>query len=167
MKTYFNDLEGLRIAIEMEKRGEDFYRRAAKVSRSEETVSLLNHLAEDEVVHAAEFERLYNLALQRHDAAAEENYDEETSAYLSAVAADIVFSSGLMALRRVGFESPEAVLEYAIQSEKDSILFYTELTGCAKTEHCRNTFQEIARQERRHLARLIGQMNIIREGIER
>ena len=162
MKTCFNDLEGLRIAIEMEKRGEDFYRRAAKVSRSAETVSLLNQLAADEIVHAGEFERLYNLALERHEAAAEEDYDEETSAYLRAVAADIVFSSGLMALRRVGFESPEAVLEYAIGSEKDSILFYTELTGCAKTAHCRGTFQEIARQERGHLARLVGRLNQIR-----
>ena len=160
METCFNDLEGLRIAIEMEKRGEDFYRRAAKVSRSEETIFLLNQLASDEVVHAAEFERLYNQALEYHDARAQENYDEETSAYLSAVAADIVFSSGLMALRRVGFESPEAVLEYAIGSEKDSILFYTELNGCAKTAHCRSTFQEIARQERRHLARLIGRLRI-------
>ena len=30
----FSDLEGIRIAIEMERRGESFYRRAAKVSRS-------------------------------------------------------------------------------------------------------------------------------------
>ena len=162
MKTCFNDLEGLRIAIEMEKRGEDFYRRAAKVSRSAETVSLLNQLAADEVVHAGEFERLYNSALKCHEAAAEEDYNEETSAYLRAVAADVVFSSGLMALRRVGFESPEAVLEYAIGSEKDSILFYAELTECAKSAHCRRTFQEIARQERGHLARLVGRLNQIR-----
>ena len=162
METHFNDLEGLHIAIEMEKRGEDFYRRAAKVSRSAETISLLNQLAADEVIHAGEFERLYNQALERREAAAEENYDEETSAYLCAVAADIVFSGGLMALRRVGFESPEAVLEYAIGSEKDSILFYTELTACAKTAHCRSTFQEIARQERGHLARLVGRLNQIR-----
>ena len=41
MHHLFSDVEGLRIAVEMERRGEDFYRRAAKVSRSQETVSLL------------------------------------------------------------------------------------------------------------------------------
>ena len=43
----FSDLEGIRIAIEMERRGESFYRRAAKVSRSAETIALLNALAGD------------------------------------------------------------------------------------------------------------------------
>ena len=163
MQTAFTDLEGLRIAVEMEKRGEDFYRRSAKVSKSKETVSLLGKLADDEVVHAREFERLYDRTLQTHENAAEEHYDEETSAYLNAVAADIVFSSGLMALRRTGFENPAAVLEYAIHSEKDSILFYSELAGCAKSAQCRETFLEIARQERGHLARLVGRLNQIRD----
>ena len=110
MQPVFNDLEGLRIAVEMERRGEDFYRRAARVSRSEETVSLLNRLAADEIVHARECERLREAALAVREDAAEEAYDEETTAYLNAVAADIVFPDGLMALRRVGFESPQAVL---------------------------------------------------------
>ena len=68
MQTAFTDLEGLRIAVEMEKRGEDFYRRSAKVSKSKETVSLLGRLADDEVVHAREFERLYDRALQPRSA---------------------------------------------------------------------------------------------------
>ena len=34
MYHVFSDVEGLRIAVEMERRGEDFYRRAAKVSRA-------------------------------------------------------------------------------------------------------------------------------------
>ena len=54
----FSDLEGIRIAIEMERRGEAFYRRAAKVSKSQDTVDLLLALAEDERHHQAEFERL-------------------------------------------------------------------------------------------------------------
>ena len=45
MAEAFTDLEGLRIAVDMEKRGEDFYRRAARVSKSPEMVALLNELA--------------------------------------------------------------------------------------------------------------------------
>ena len=88
----FNDLEGLRIAIEMEKRGEAMYRKAARVSRKREVVDMLSSLASDEVAHAAEFARLYDEALARR--AEHASYGEEASAYLSAVAADIVFQIG-------------------------------------------------------------------------
>jgi len=158
MHHVFSDVEGLRIAIEMERRGEDFYRRAAKVSRNEETVSLLNTLAHDEVIHGREFKRLYDIACAHAGNCAEEPYDEETCVYLSAIAADVVFPGGLMALRQVGFENPEAVLKNAIASEKDSILFYTELAGCAKDAQARATFLEIARQERGHLALLLNRL---------
>lgn len=152
----FNDLEGLRIAAEMEKRGEAFYRRAARISKNREAVALLNGLAEEEALHAAEFERLGSLALGARDE--EETlsyYDEEVSAYLSAVAAEVVFSGGLMDLgRNEGFNSPEAILEAAIDSEKDSILFYTEMIANTRDEAARTAFSEIVRQEKNHLSRL-------------
>ena len=154
MEHAFSDLEGLRIAIEMERRGETFYRRAAKISRSADTVALLTALAGDEQEHAGRFQALYEEECTRDMRACEEAYDPEVSAYLSAIAADIIFPGGLMALRHSGFESPEAVVHAAIQSEKDSILFYTELANCARDEHARSIFLEIARQEREHMLRL-------------
>ena len=66
-----------------------------------------------------------------------------------------------MALRGTGFEDPRAVLAGAIASEKDSILFYTELAGCTRQPGHRAVFLEIARQERGHLARLAGRMNAL------
>ena len=155
MHHVFSDVEGLRIAVEMERRGEDFYRRAARVSRNAETVALLNQLADDETNHGREFQRLQDLACARIDGCGEEQYDDETNAYLSAIAADIVFPGGLMALRQAGFEDPRAVMSTAIASEKDSILFYTELAGRAKDAEARKAFEEITRQERGHLALLL------------
>lgn len=154
MHHRFSDVEGLRIAVEMERRGEDFYRRAAKVSRAQETVSLLNALADDEVIHGREFTRLYEHAEARTGEGAAESYDEETCVYLSAIAADIVFPGGLMSLRQSGFDNPGAVLRTAIGSEKDSVLFYSELAECAREARAREAFLEIARQERGHLALL-------------
>ena len=151
----FNDLEGLRIAIEMEKRGEALYRKAARVSKKRELIDMLASLAADHVVHAAEFTRLYNEALARRGDHA--SYGEEASAYLSAVAADIVFPGGLMALREEGFDDIRAVLDYAIASEKDSILFYSELARLSSDTEARKTFIEIAEQERGHMRRLCRQ----------
>ena len=152
----FNDLEGVRIAAEMESRGEQFYRRAARVSRSRDTVALLESLADDEVLHMQEFSRLYAEACGRYEREGVPcpDYDDETNACLSAIAADIVFPEGLMTLRREGFESPEAILAAAIDSEKESILFYTELAARTGDERARELFGEIVRQERGHLARL-------------
>ena len=158
MLHVFSDLEGIRIAIEMERRGEAFYRRAARVSRSEATIAMLNVLAADEMNHRAEFERLYrNESGMLSDAA----YDDETNAYLGAIAAEFIFPEGLMALRNTGFDNPEAVLQHAIQSEKDSILFYTELTAHTADAHARDVFSEIIRQERGHLYRLQRQLETI------
>ena len=162
MNHVFSDLEGLRIAVEMEKRGEAFYRRAAKISKSPETVALLNALAADECGHGQEFQRLYDRECARKSCAAEECYDTETSAYLSAIAADIIFPGGLMALRQSGFENPEAVFLSAIASEKDSVLFYMESAQCAKDAQARAIFMEIARQERNHMTCLQRQLEALK-----
>jgi len=155
----FSDLEGLRIAIEMERRGESFYRRATRVSRSEETIAMLNSLANDEQRHQAEFERLYKL--EEETGLSEKAYDDETNAYLTAIAAEVVFPKGLMALKGEGFENAAAVLNHAIASEKDSILFYTELQNLTGDEHAKAVFGEIIRQERGHMFRLQRQLEQI------
>ena len=145
----FGDLEGLKIAAEMEKRGGEFYRLAAKVSRSPETRELLTSLAADEAVHLREFQRLYEKA----ESEKRSPYVPERAAYLSAMAAEIAFPEGVVGIAR-HLESPRAILEYAIQSEQDSIRFYTELTkvtGCAPMAF---VFEDIIRQETGHLHRL-------------
>lgn len=155
----FSDLEGIRIAIEMERRGESFYRRAAKVSRSEDTIAMLLSLAADEQRHQAEFERLYKA--ESEAGMSDKAYDDETNAYLTAIAAEVVFPKGLMGLKGEGFENPAAVLNHAIASEKDSILFYTEMQNRTQDEHAKVVFGEIARQERGHMFRLQRQLELI------
>ena len=88
-------------------------------------------------------------------------YDDETNAYLTAIAAEVVFPRGLMALKDEGFENPEAVLQHAIASEKDSILFYSEMQERTSDEHAKIVFGEIIRQERGHLFRLQRQLSMI------
>lgn len=155
----FSDLEGIRIAIEMERRGESFYRRAAKVSKNPEAVALLVSLADDEMRHQAEFERLYRAEAEA--GMSDKAYDDETNAYLTAIAAEVVFPRGLMGLKEVGFEDPAAVLNHAIASEKDSILFYSEMQDRTGDEHARQVFSEIIRQERGHMFRLQRQLTLI------
>lgn len=158
----FNDLEGLRIAAEMEKRGGEYYRRAAKLSKSPEAVDMLQFLAEDEERHMAEFQRLASRIFEKHGEAAD--YSMEASAYLSAIAAEIIFPDGLIAMgKKHGFDSPRAILEGAIESEKDSILFYAELERVTQDEESRAVFAEIGRQERGHMSQLTHMLSRIEE----
>lgn len=154
----FNDLEGLRIAMEMERRGGDFYRRAARISKNPQAVQLLSALADEEQEHLRQFSQLYEQRLVCADAQ-DDQYEGETASYLSAVAADVVFSGGLMQLgAEGGFESPSAILIHAMQSEKDSILFYTEMIAQAHDEQARRVFSQIVTQEKQHLGRLRDQL---------
>lgn len=151
MQVYeFNDMEGLRIAAEMEKRGGDFYKLAARVSRSQETKDLLTSLAADEAVHLREFQKLYEKESARVDAV---HYPPEKSAYLAALAADIAFPKGVVGMAG-SLESPEAILKAAIQSEEDSIRFYTEMEQATDCEQTAGVFNDIIRQEKGHLNRL-------------
>ena len=145
----FGDLEGLKIAAEMEKRGGEFYRLAAKVSRSQEAKELLTSLAADEAVHLREFQRLHERAAQEN----REPYAAERGAYLSALAAEIAFPEGVIGLAGQ-LESPEAILKSAIRSEEDSIRFYTELTQATGCAPMASVFEDIIRQEKGHLHRL-------------
>lgn len=157
----FSDLEGLRIAVEMERRGVKFYRRAVRLTKSVQAAALLEELALEEEQHQRDFAKL--LAAQsegRYDEAAE-CYTAEASAYLSAVAAEVVFSGGFMEVGRLGgFENLAAILQSAINSEKNSILFYTELRELTSDPASRAAFSEIITQEKVHLARLQQQLEL-------
>jgi rubrerythrin len=53
------------------------------------------------------------------------------------------------------FESIEDILDFAIQAEQDAVDFYTDLAGKAVSADMRDTFNEFAKEEISHKARLI------------
>lgn len=86
MTHAFNDLEGLRIAVEMEKRGAQLYQRALRICQAPRAQALLRQLEADERSHQGEFFRLYQLQSARRQVWPD--YSLEQSAYLSAMAAE-------------------------------------------------------------------------------
>ncbi len=155
----FSDLEGLRIAIEMERRGVEFYRRAARLTKTADIAEMLEELAVEEEGHQRDFTELLSRQCDGRQDEAAVCYSGETSAYLSAIAADVVFSGGLMEIgRRGGFDSLPAILTTAIDSEKNSILFYTELRDLTGDPGSREAFSEVIAEEKVHLARLQNQL---------
>ncbi len=140
----FSGLEAVDIALEMERRGESFYLSCAKITKNEEAAAAYERLAADERAHAQEFVRL-------KDRLGGETFSEEAGAYLSAIAADIVFPGGLMAVAADGFDTPDGAVREAMRSEKDSIMFYTGLKALTNDPEALSTLDDIIRQEQSHL----------------
>lgn len=162
----FDDLEGIRIAVEMERRGRDFYEMAARLTKNQQMNELLLKLKAEEVVHMQQFGRLYDREQKRAEQI--KPYSRETSAYLTALAADIVFSDGLVAVGvKGGFDDPVVMLTEAVESEQESIDFYSTLAKETEDDHTRDIFREIIAQEKTHQERLRAQLKRIRENEQR
>ena len=154
----FSDIEALKIAAEIERRGADIYARALKIAKRSEVKELLAKLHADELQHEAVFEKLSEMALSSNEAA--EYYSPEAAMFLSAFAAEIVFPGGLMKLANdSGLEDPHVILEHAIQAEKNSILFYQEVIAASKNATLKKYLSDIAREERSHLMGLLTQVH--------
>ena len=160
MDSYsFNDTEGLRIAVEIEKRGENMYREALKVAKDPEVRALLAQMADEEAQHARRFETLLEEALERE---ADEGgfYSPDISAYLSTIAAAVVFPDGVTAqMANRSLDTVRDVLATAISAEKDSILFYMELALRTRDNKSMSTFFLIVDEEKRHLLSLQKRLN--------
>lgn len=152
----FSDLEALRIAIEIERTGEKFYRSLLALATNDRSRQVLESLAQQEKVHAERFDELYKREVALHDDDGDSVvYDKETNAYLSAIAAEVVFPGGAMAsVLKKRTDTVDDVLLTAIYSEKDSILFYMELLEKIENKEWRATFQSIIEEERSHLTEL-------------
>ena len=91
----FSDREAIRIAAEIERKGERFYRMALGVAKDGAACTLLQMLRDQEKAHAARFDAML-LKLPKEDAQQDKAYDLESSAFLSAIAAEVVFPGGVL-----------------------------------------------------------------------
>ncbi len=130
MAIPFNADEILKIAEQIERNGVEFYRRAAEKSAFAAERRLLEDLAQMEERHEKVF------AAMREDLSEEERastvFDPEGEAdlYLKAVADGNVFNLGGDAANDLsGDKSLEDILRTAIGMEKESIVFYTTMSG--------------------------------------
>lgn len=155
---YFNDLEALKISIDIEKSGERFYIASSKkiVEKDKKIKDMLIDLARQEREHADTFEALYNQALGKKDKFDDTYlFEPEVSRYLSAMVQTSIFPNEekqdeIMA----NIKSVEDVLRLGVQAEKDSILFYTEMIIHSKLVEAKEAFRRLLGEEKKHLTDL-------------
>ncbi|WP_425061259.1 hypothetical protein SCACP_20470 [Sporomusa carbonis] len=148
----FSDLEALRIAIDMEARGRDFYKKAYEQAETKAHKDLFMFLMNEEIHHHDQFTHLYN-KIKENKLAGSDDYlfDQETSRYLTVLAEPHIFPKDKVFPE---FKSMADILKAALQDEKDSILFYDALAKCAKFEEARQVFNLLKAEEQTHVIKL-------------
>jgi len=150
----FSDLEALKLAVGMEEEGLAFYRAAAEAAADPELAAVFRDMAGEEEQHLATFEDIHGeLARAKSEAYWD---DPEVDAYVRAVVSQKVFPKPEGAAgAAAGMASAADALRFALDAEKDTVLFYTLSAEAAKGAEVRKTFHQLVAEERRHVA-LVG-----------
>jgi rubrerythrin len=156
MAGIFKANEVVTAAVEVEKKGETFYRRLADSAKNVEVREGFEYLAGEEVKHREIFQsildRLGPIELPPW------SQEEEYNAYLHALI-DTHFLSGgdwsEQLLSRISSEREAIML--AMTFEKDSILFFTEMKGLVP-EGEKSIVVQCIDEEKGHLIKLKGML---------
>jgi rubrerythrin len=145
------------VAARMEQRAVALYERALMVFAQGRMKDVLQDLLKEEQAHLRGFQRL-----QEHEGPV----GSEDGLLLDALAGEALFTGGLTgAVREGAFDSPLSLLRYAADEEERAAARYRQFAEKA-TGETKETFLLIARQEQRHLERLLGQIFLMEESLD-
>ena len=146
----------LEIAMQIERNGSDFYRKATELANSPDVGSLLLDLAEDEDRHERIFEGIRRKLVKRGKSLADYDKEGVVSDFLHVLGGNAVFNSGLkLADELKGISSATDILAMAIEKEKDSMVFYLGLRDLLVADEDGKSVGQIIGEEQRHLVDLI------------
>lgn len=153
----FNAAEAFEIAVEIEKNGAAFYRKAASFKENEEEKEFLEALAKMEDRHQAGFEEMKRVLSDMEQARTVFDPEDELSLYLKAMA-DAHGGEGNpdAAAQLTGNETMAEIIETAIGLEKESILFYVGLKDMVPPKLGSEKIDEIIKEEKKHVVQLSG-----------
>ena len=135
--------EALYIACQMEKRAIRLYERALVLFADGACQDAVRSILAEERTHLSQFSRM-----------GAETPDFERAQLLSARAAEVLFSGGLVEAQRKGaFDSVRGLYAYAAKEEEEAIRQYTSFAS-SLTGSAASAFSAIALEEKQHLCKL-------------
>lgn len=152
--VHFSSKEILEMAVRIEENGLGFYKQASASADNADIKSLFDYLIIEEVKHVELFEALKDAIAEGEPADYNDPFLAEESNYINALADSGIFMKGEEGERKAKeIKSDAEALDFAIQIEKDSILFYLELINMVR-DCDRQTVKDILSEERRHITKL-------------
>jgi len=148
--SLFEPGEIFQFAIRIEDNGEKFYRQMAQKFNETKVKELFSYLADEEVKHKKTYEEMVS-KIEKHEPF--ETFPGEYFAYLRAYADKIIFTQKKFDEDIANIKDINAALDYAMNAELDSILYYQEIKNLVP-ENQRKTIDGIIEEERRHFVKL-------------
>jgi rubrerythrin len=139
------------IAVQIERNGEKLYRHAVGVTDDPKMKELFTLLADEEVKHMKLFE---GLGSQVEHYQTREKYDGEYCSYVRSYSEGLVFTPERMEKEMAKVKSADDAIEFGIQREIESILYYLETRNFVP-ENQRADIDKIIDEERRHYLKLV------------
>jgi len=147
MTKIFDISEVYQLAIKIEENGMKFYSGFAKKTKNKKLKDLFSALAYAEVEHKKIFEKMLS-EIEKYEP--QEAYPEEYFSYLKAYADGLIFDFDQLKKQQNKLKTTVKILDFAIQREKDSILYYQEIKNLvSETQH--KELEKIINEERKHL----------------
>ena len=142
----FSIREVIDLAIQIEKNGEQYYRNAIQKISNPSLQSMLEWLADEEGKHQSWFsERKERLETEGDDL----EMEEMGSDILQGILGDQSFSLKEADLSKI--DGVEALIQLAVEFEKDSILFYEMIGSFIEDRETSEKLNEIIAEENHHI----------------
>ncbi len=152
----FSAEETLKIAIQIEENGKEFYDAMEKETDDAAIRDVFRDLATQEVKHKDTFqEMLGETRVERGEDLSSLLYGKLEDSYLQALADSKVFTpanENIKAAREV--DSRDELIAIAISLEKDTILYYYEILEQAVDSEDQELIKEVIEEEKTHVKRL-------------
>jgi rubrerythrin len=142
-----------RMATQMERNGEAFYRKAADSVSDPDNKDLLNQLADMEVNHGKTFETLRSELSAKEKDSTVFDPQGEAALYLRALADTRVFFE-----KEMDVSSLEKIFKAALEAEKDSIVFYLGLKDSVPDNLGKSKIEAIIKEEMGHVRLLSNEL---------
>ena len=152
MGISFNPSEILEMAVQIERNGQKFYKKAAKILKEPDVKQFLLDLAEMEAKHEKIFKDMKAQLTESEKQVNVFDPDNEAVLYLQAMADGHVFQPNEdISAKLTGNESLMQIFKMAIQAEKDSIVFYIGLKDYVPDAASQKKVQKIIEEEKNHI----------------
>ena len=148
--SLFEPSEVFQFAIRIEENGEKFYRQMVQKFEDPKIKELFSYLVDEEIKHKKTYEEMVS-KIEKYEPF--ETFPGEYFAYLRAYADKIIFTQKEFDEEIAKIKDINAALDYAINAELNSILYYQEVKNLV-SENQRSTIDKIIEEERRHFVKL-------------
>jgi rubrerythrin len=152
----FSDTEAVKLAQGMEREGLAFYRAAGRAAGHGQLADTFAMLEGEEEKHLNTFD---NMAAELAAGKTEDYWDEpDIDAYIQAAISQKIFPRPELAPAQAkNMSGAGDALRFALQAEKDTVLFYTLCAERARGGSVRQVFCRLVTEEMRHVV-LIGRL---------